>query len=518
MQKKMVCLLVFLIASSYVFVFLFDTVNAVGSNIFVDGDNAVGPWDGSHDHPFQFIQEGIDAVTENGTVYVFAGIYRGNIVINKTINVNGSGKGNVIIDGSGLEDVVNISADHVTVRGFTIKNCTYGIRIYNSSDSIITENTIRDTDYGIFLGSVFNNFIYNNNFLNNTQNACDLGSNIWDAGYLSGGNYWDDYTGVDGNGDGFGDTPYSIAGNVSLDKHPLMKPFTVSPVADFIYSPSNPTTQDVIQFTDKSVDSDGYVVSWFWDFGDGTNSKNPNPMHRYVDDGAYVVTLNVVDESGEKNVTFQRVAVLNVKPMASFAYSPFIPTDLQIMTFNDTSDDLDGYIVSWFWDFGDGTVSMLQNATHQYVDNGSYIVTLSVVDDDEAVNEVSRQISVLNVGPIARFTFSPFLPTINDTIQFTDTSIDNDGTMVSWSWDFGDKTTSDMRSPAHNYTAGGTYLVSLKVTDNDGVSDTETEYVTIFISPTHGEDLKGSPLFDYIVFIFLGIAIIIIILVIRKYA
>ncbi|MCJ7697292.1 MAG: hypothetical protein MUO73_03070, partial [Thermoplasmata archaeon] len=76
MQKKMVCLLVFLIASSFVFVFLFDTVNAVGSNIFVDGDNAVGPWDGSHDHPFQFIQDGIDAVTENGTVYVFAGIYR----------------------------------------------------------------------------------------------------------------------------------------------------------------------------------------------------------------------------------------------------------------------------------------------------------------------------------------------------------------------------------------------------------------------------------------------------------
>ncbi|MCJ7571253.1 MAG: PKD domain-containing protein, partial [Candidatus Thermoplasmatota archaeon] len=86
------------------------------------------------------------------------------------------------------------------------------------------------------------------------------------------------------------------------------------------------------------------------------------------------------------------------------------------------------------------------------------------------------------------------------------------------SWDFGDKTTSDMRRPAHNYTAGETYLVSLKVTDNDGVSDTETGYVTIFISPTPSEDLKGSPLFDYIIFIFLGIAIVIIILVIRKYA
>jgi PKD repeat protein len=283
------------------------------------------------------------------------------------------------------------------------------------------------------LGSVFDNFIYTNNFLNNAHNAYDLGSNSWDGGYRLGGNYWADYTGVDRNKDGFGDTPYSIAGNASRDEHPLMKPFTVPPVADFIYS-------------------------------------------------------------------------------------PITPTDLQIVTFNDMSTDLDGYVVSWLWDFGDGKTSTLQNATHQYADNGSYIVTLSVVDDYQAVNEVSRTISVLNVGPTAGFAFSSFLPTINDTIQFSDTSIDTDGEVVSWLWDFGDKTTSDMKSPAHNYTAGGTYLVSLRVTDNDGASDTEIQYVTIFISPTHGEDLKPSPLFDYVIFTFLGIAIVVIILVIRKYA
>lgn len=90
--------------------------------------------------------------------------------------------------------------------------------------------------------------------------------------------------------------------------------------------------------------------------------------------------------------------------------------------------------------------------------------------------------------------------------------------MVSWSWDFGDGNRSNMRSPAHNYTAGGTYLVSLKVTENDGASDTATEYVTIFISTSPGDDFQRSPLFDYLIFTFLGIAIIVIILVIRKYA
>jgi parallel beta-helix repeat protein len=420
--------------SSFVFVFLFDTAHAAGSPIFVNDDNTVGPWDGSSGHPFRFIQDGINAVTENGTVYVFAGIYRENIVISKTINVNRTGKGNVIIDGRGVEDVVNISADHVTMRGCTIINGICGIRIYNSSGSMITENTIRDAEYGMFLGSVFNNVIYNNNFLNNTQNAYDLGSNSWDAGYLHGGNYWDDYTGVDGNRDGFGDTSYRIAGAGSLDKHPLMKPFTVLPVADF-------------------------------------------------------------------------------------SYSPLTPTDLQIVTFIDMSTDFNGYIVSWFWDFGDGNTSTLQNITHQYVDNGSYIVTLSVVDDDQAVNQVSRKISVLNVGPTATFTFfSPFLPRINDTIRFTDTSTDIDGIVVSWSWNFGDEATSSVRNPVHNYSAGGTYQVSLRVVDNDGVSDTATEYVTIYISTSPGQDFQRSPLFDYLIFIFLGIAIVVIILVIRKYA
>jgi parallel beta-helix repeat protein len=434
MQKKLVCIVVFLMMSSFVFVFLFDTVQAAGSPIFVDDDNTMGPWDGSSSHPFRFIQDGIDVIPKNGTVCVFAGIYRGNIVINKTINVNRTGKGNVIIDGCGVEDVVNISADQVTIRGCTIKNGTCDIRIYNSSGSIITENTIRDAKYGLFLGSVFNNFIYNNNFFNNTQNAYDLGSNSWDGGYLHGGNYWDDYTGADGNRDGFGDTSYRIVGAGGLDKYPLMKPFTIPPVADF-------------------------------------------------------------------------------------RYSPLSPTDLQIVAFNDRSTDSDGYIISRSWDFGDGNTSTSQNVTHQYVDNGAYIVTLSVVDDDQAINHVSRRISVSNVGPTATFTFfSPFLPKINDTILFTDASLDADGTVVSWSWDFGDGETSNVRNPVHNYSAGGTYQVSLMVFDNDGVSDTATEYITIFISTSHGEDLQRSPLFDYLIFTFLGIAIVVIILVIRKYA
>ena len=71
------------------------------------------------------------------------------------------------------------------------------------------------------------NTFYHNNFINNSQNGLDpSGGNIWDNG--SAGNYWDEYRGMDANGDGIGDTPYPIPGNLSSDVYPLMKPFGFS--------------------------------------------------------------------------------------------------------------------------------------------------------------------------------------------------------------------------------------------------------------------------------------------------
>jgi PKD repeat protein len=70
------------------------------------------------------------------------------------------------------------------------------------------------------------------------------------------------------------------------------------PVSDFTYSPVSPTTIDLIQFTDTSTDSDGTIVSWSWDFGDGTISSIRNPQHQYDDDGMYLVTLYVIDNDG----------------------------------------------------------------------------------------------------------------------------------------------------------------------------------------------------------------------------
>jgi len=102
-----------------------------------------------------------------------------------------------------------------------------GIYLSSSNNNMLTKNTANSNDnYGICLADSSNNTLYHNNFINNPyHNVYDTGSaNTWDSG--STGNYYSDYNGTDNNTDGIGDTPHRIPGGTSVDRYPLMYPWT----------------------------------------------------------------------------------------------------------------------------------------------------------------------------------------------------------------------------------------------------------------------------------------------------
>jgi len=166
------------------------------------------------------------------------------------------------------------------------------------------------------------------------------------------------------------------------------------PRADFTYSPSAPTDLDTIQFEDESRDPDGSIASWWWDFGDGSNSTEKNPTHQYADDGNYTATLTVRDNDGARGEITKEITVLNVPPKADLTIisppKPHQPTPQDITQFMDQSFDPDGSIVSWRWEFGDGTISTDQNPTHKYEALGTYTIKLTVTDDDGATDTASK--------------------------------------------------------------------------------------------------------------------------------
>jgi parallel beta-helix repeat protein len=113
-----------------------------------------------------------------------------------------------------------------------------GVYLTTSYDNMFKCNVIdTNTQCGVFIYEAHNNIFYHNNFINNSNNVVNYGNNTWDNGYPSGGNYWDDYIGVDDffgknqnilNPDGIGDSPYPIAETNDEDRYPLMKPYEMT--------------------------------------------------------------------------------------------------------------------------------------------------------------------------------------------------------------------------------------------------------------------------------------------------
>src|SRR5690349_5275540 len=176
--------------------------------------------------------------------------------------------------------------------------------------------------------------------------------------------------------------------------------------------------------------------------------------------------------TGQATFTVTCTAPPNQPPVAAFTSSC---TALSC-SFTSSSSDPDGSISSYAWTFGDGGTSTLQNPSHTYGAGGTYTVTLTVTDNQGATGSVSHTVSPAqpNQPPTAAFTSNCTAL----SCSFTSSSSDPDGSISSYAWTFGDGGTSTLQNPSHTYGAGGTYTVTLTVTDNQGATGSVSHTVS----------------------------------------
>jgi PKD repeat protein len=258
---------------------------------------------------------------------------------------------------------------------------------------------------------------------------------------------------------------------------------------DFSASSTNVSAGTVVTFTDLSTSSATPITGWEWEFGDGITSNDRNPYHQYNKPGLYGVTLTVSTQFGPVPLT--KPNYINVRqklgPTANFAISdvhPFVNTPIR---FTDLSDPGTSPITNWVWVFDDLViVNNVQNPVHTFAKVGTYNVKLTVYTED-GVSTKLIPVKVDYQPPTADFAADNVMPSVKETVLFTDRSQPGSAAIVGWAWDFGDTAVSTVQNPAHAYAKAGLYTVTLTVTSKDPRNNTDTvvkkDYITVVQPP-----------------------------------
>ena len=263
---------------------------------------------------------------------------------------------------------------------------------------------------------------------------------------------------------------------------------TSYPVAMFDAAPKQGQAPLAVTFdAAPSYDPDGNIVSYRWQFGDGSNGEGVRANHIYSKNGSYTATLTVIDDEKQSSNASTTITV-GVPPVARVSANPTSGNSpLNVVFDGSESYDADGIITSFKWDFGDGTSGTGQTASHTYTNLATRLATLTVRDNEGLEASASVEINI-STGPIARFACNPKKGIAPLKVSFNASnskpSDKNNGSIVKYEWSFGDGSYGEGKSPTHTYRKTGIFTAILKITDNKGEVESTTKEVVVYSKPT----------------------------------
>ncbi|MFY9310545.1 MAG: PKD domain-containing protein [Bacteroidia bacterium] len=211
-----------------------------------------------------------------------------------------------------------------------------------------------------------------------------------------------------------------------------------------------------------TVNSGGVApFEYAWTFGDGAAGAGDTVSHIYQEAGAYDYQVNVTDSNGCEGSCSGGLIITST---LSAGFETSISGGCPILHVDFTNTSI--FAITYLWDFGDGTTSVDENPSHDYINPGLYTVTLMAFG--ATGTDTSIVTGQVYVYPPPVSNFQAYVSQGGDTAYFADNSLNATG----WLWDFGDGNSSTIQNPTHTYAANGTYSISLIVTNSYGCADT----------------------------------------------
>lgn len=222
-------------------------------------------------------------------------------------------------------------------------------------------------------------------------------------------------------------------------------------VANFVYKPIEGT--NTISFADNST---GNIAVWYWDFGDGATSGTQNADHNYSKPGYYTVSLTIYNRLTMCKNSYSETIKVGSQTDCKTAFSTFQDPVTQQVYYKDESYGNPDY---WYWEFGDGQFSTLQEPSNIFKTEGIYTSCLTTYSRTTGCkSNYCSDIKVGSGGEDCQASFENFAS--SDTIYFNNTSL---GDISDYYWDFGDGTYSTYESPYHKYLKNGYFNVCLTI-------------------------------------------------------
>lgn len=250
--------------------------------------------------------------------------------------------------------------------------------------------------------------------------------------------------------------------------------------ADFIPDKQGGCSPLVVSFANTTTGASANAT-YEWDFGNSNSSVIKNPSASFYIENAYTVILTVKD--GQNTSIQTKTITVYKRPSVDFTVSAEKGCLPFMASFNNTSVAGDGSIAYSYWDFGDGSTqqsnSLLTNHIYSFQQTAS--ITLTVANSYGCTNTITKK-DFVKVLPSISANFSAektIYCQVTDEVKFTNNST-GPGTL-SYEWDFGDGSTSTIKTPSHIYNKKGTYTVKLTLKSSEGCTDvlTRTSYLNI---------------------------------------